>query len=146
MLDGAAPLPGARELVEALVGRTPIAVASNSPETFVRAALEAAGLAAAFTTVVTADQVAEAKPAPDTYLAACDRLGAGPARSVALEDSPTGVAAARAAGLYVVGVPSLPGVVLEADLVAESLAHPDVHVAVGLAGVVTPLPSGRTVL
>lgn len=133
MLAGAEPRPGAGELVAALRGRTPIGVASNSPESFVRAALEAAGLSGAFAAVVTADQVAEAKPAPDTYLEACRRLRAAPSRSVALEDSPTGVAAARAAGLYVVGVPSLPGVVLDADLVASSLADQAVAAALGLA-------------
>jgi beta-phosphoglucomutase-like phosphatase (HAD superfamily) len=86
--------------------------------------------------------VPEAKPAPDTYLEACRRLGAPPAQSVGLEDSPTGVAAARAAGLYVVGVPSLAGVVLDADLLAGSLAESAVHAALGLVGDAAPLPSG----
>jgi beta-phosphoglucomutase-like phosphatase (HAD superfamily) len=46
---------------------------------------------------------------------------------VALEDSSTGVAAARAAGAFVIGIPSLDGIVLDgADLVAESLADPRV--------------------
>jgi HAD superfamily hydrolase (TIGR01509 family) len=143
MLAGARPRAGARELVAALRGTTPLAVASNSPEPFVRAALDVARLADAFATVVTADQVAEAKPAPDTYLEACRRLDAAPAQSVALEDSPTGVAAARAAGLYVIGVPSLAGVVLDADLVAPSLADPAVHAAVASAA---PLPTGRKVV
>jgi len=49
-----------------------------------------------------------------------------PTRSVALEDSPPGVAAARAAGLFVVGVPSVVGVELEADAVFDSLADPRV--------------------
>jgi HAD superfamily hydrolase (TIGR01509 family) len=132
ILAGAGPRPGARELVEALDGRCPLAVASNSPESFVRGALRAAGLAGAFPVVVTADQVPEAKPAPDVYLEACRRLGASASSSVALEDSPTGVASARAAGLYVIGVPSLPGLPLEADLVAGSLADPAVHEALGL--------------
>jgi beta-phosphoglucomutase-like phosphatase (HAD superfamily) len=52
---------------------------------------------------------------------------------VALEDSRTGVAAARAAGMTVVGVPSFPGVVLdEAHVVAESLHDPRVAAALGL--------------
>ena len=132
MLDGAEPRPGARGVVEALTGRTPLAVASNSPDSFVRSALAAARLDGAFDAVVTADQVAEAKPAPDTYLEACRRLGAAPPRSVALEDSPTGVAAARAAGMFVIGVPSVAGIVLEADLVAMSLDDAGVRAAVGL--------------
>ena len=72
------------------------------------------------------EDVAEPKPAPDLYLRACELLGAAPARSLALEDSPPGVAAARAAGLYVVGVPSVAGVELEADAVFGSLADPGV--------------------
>jgi beta-phosphoglucomutase-like phosphatase (HAD superfamily) len=67
--------------------------------------------------------VAAPKPAPDPYLEACRRLGVEPGpRVIALEDSPTGVAAARAAGLTVIGIPSVAGVALEeADHLAESL-------------------------
>jgi beta-phosphoglucomutase-like phosphatase (HAD superfamily) len=54
------------------------------------------------------------------------------ARAVALEDSPPGVAAARAAGLLVVGVPSVEGVELAADVVAPSLGDPRVRAALGL--------------
>ena len=73
------------------------------------------------------DDVRRPKPDAEIYLAACERLGCTAARSVALEDSPTGVAAARAAGLYVVGVPSYPGVELDADEVTGSLADPAVR-------------------
>jgi beta-phosphoglucomutase-like phosphatase (HAD superfamily) len=83
--------------------------------------------------VVTADQVAEPKPSPDAYLRACELLGAAPSRSIALEDSPTGVAAARAAGMFVIGIPSFPGVLLdEADLVGRSLTDPRVREALAL--------------
>ena len=94
--------------------------------------MRAAALDGAFAVVVTADQVREAKPAPDVYLEACRRLGASPAEAIALEDSPTGVAAARAAGLYVIGVPSLPGLALDADVVAGSLADGVVLEALGV--------------
>lgn len=118
--QGAAPLRGAREIVSALDGR-PKAVASNSPRELLLTALERGGLVDRFDAIVGADEVAEPKPAPDLYLRACELLGAAPADAVALEDSPTGVAAARAAGLFVIGVPSLPEVELDADLVVESL-------------------------
>jgi beta-phosphoglucomutase-like phosphatase (HAD superfamily) len=67
--------------------------------------------------------VAAPKPAPDPYLEACRRLGIEPGPSVfALEDSPSGVAAAVAAGLTVIGIPSVEGVALdEAHHLAESL-------------------------
>ncbi len=121
---GAPARPGAREIARALRGRgVPVAVASNSPGEFVEAALASAGLRDLFAVVVSADDVTSGKPAPDLYLAACARLGAEPERSVAFEDSRTGVASARAAGLFVVGVPSVPGAVLDADLTYDSLAH-----------------------
>jgi beta-phosphoglucomutase-like phosphatase (HAD superfamily) len=88
----------------------------------VEAVLESAGLAAPFEVVVTAEEVAEPKPAPDVYLHAAELLGSPPGDTVALEDSPPGAAAARAAGMYVIGVPYFADLPLEADLVAASLA------------------------
>jgi len=133
LLEDAVAFPGAPELVAELRGRAPVAVASNTPGRLVRGALACAGVAELFEVVVTADQVAEPKPAPDVYLRACELLGAPPERSIALEDSPTGVAAARAAGMFVIGIPSFPGVELEtADLIGESLTDPRVRAALGL--------------
>jgi len=51
--------------------------------------------------LVTADQVARGKPAPDAYLLAAERLGADPAVCLVLEDAPSGIAAGRAAGMTV---------------------------------------------
>jgi HAD superfamily hydrolase (TIGR01509 family) len=125
-LQGVDPMPGAVELLDALDGR-PVGVASNSPRTFVERTLRAAGLYERFDCVLSADDVERPKPAPDLYVALARGLGADPADCVALEDSATGVAAARAAGAFVIGVPSLEGIVLdEADLVASSLADPRV--------------------
>jgi beta-phosphoglucomutase-like phosphatase (HAD superfamily) len=61
--------------------------------------------AGTFATLVTGDQVSDGKPHPEAYLLAAERLGAEPARCVAIEDSPTGIAAAEAAGCVVVAVP-----------------------------------------
>lgn len=121
---GVEAMVGARELLQALKERgTPIGLVSNSPLVFVRRSLELVGFEDHFDVVLSAHEVAAPKPAPDPYLEACRRLGveAGPA-VIALEDSPTGVAAARAAGLTVIGVPSIEGVALEeAHHLAESL-------------------------
>jgi HAD superfamily hydrolase (TIGR01509 family) len=121
---GVEAMIGARELLGRLRERgTPIGLVSNSPLRFVHRSLELAGFDGRFDVVVSAHEVAAPKPAPDPYLEACRRLGveAGP-RVIALEDSPTGVAAARAAGLTVIGVPSIDGVALdEAHHLAESL-------------------------
>jgi HAD superfamily hydrolase (TIGR01509 family) len=121
---GVEAMVGARELLHALRRRgTPIGLVSNSPLAFVQRSLEIVGFSERFDVVISAHEVAAPKPAPDPYLEACRRLGveAGPA-VIALEDSPTGVAAARAAGLTVIGVPSIDGVELaEAHEIAVSL-------------------------
>lgn len=124
-------MPGARELVERLHGRLPLGVASNSPRDIVEAALSKAGFEGAFELVLGCDDVRHPKPHPEIYLTACERLGAIPGRSTAFEDSPPGVTAALAAGLYVIGVPSEPHVSLGAHQVARALDHPSVLATLG---------------
>lgn len=125
-LRGVDPMPGAVELLDALDGM-PVGVASNSPRAFVERTLEVSGLRDRFGCVLSSQDVEHPKPAPDLYVELARALGADPSACVALEDSPTGVAAARAAGAFVIGVPSLEGIVLDgADLVADSLADPRV--------------------
>ena len=108
-------------------------MATNSSPAFVARALGVSGLASRFAVVRSAHEVARPKPAPDVYLAACAALGADPSRSVGLEDTATGIAAVRAAGMFAIGVPSFGGVTLdEANLVASSLADPALYAALGL--------------
>jgi len=117
--------PGAIELVERLRA-TPgvrIGLATNSPRFLADAALATAGLADAFDAIVTSDDVDRYKPAPDIYLEACRRLGVDPAHALALEDTPSGIAAAKAAGLTCIAVPqSAETDVSAADRVIDSLA------------------------
>jgi HAD superfamily hydrolase (TIGR01509 family) len=132
---GVEAMIGARELLHRLkqLG-TPIGLVSNSPLRFVLRSLEIAGFHDRFEVVLSAHEVAAPKPSPEPYLEACRRLGVQPTPSVvALEDSPTGVAAARAAGLTVIGVPSLEGIVLEeAHHIAESLLDDVIAQRLGL--------------
>lgn len=93
---------GARELLAALHGRVPLAVATNSRRRLAKLALSGNGLDVVLDTVVTADDVGAHKPAPDPYLTACERIGARPRRTVGIEDSPPGIASAKSAGLWVV--------------------------------------------
>ena len=134
---GVEAMVGARELLRSLRARgTPIGLVSNSPLRFLRRSLEIVGFEDLFDVVISAHEVAAPKPAPDSYLEACRRLGvrAGPA-VVALEDSPTGVAAARAAGLTVIGVPSIEGVALdEAHHLADSLLDDVIARRLALSG------------
>ena len=133
--NGVDAMVGARELLAELESREmPLALVSNSPRAFIELALSIGDLEHHFTVTVSGHEVPAPKPAPDAYVEACRRLGVEPARGVvALEDSPTGVAAARAAGLTVVGIPSLPGIELpEAHLQAHSLEDDRVLDALGL--------------
>jgi len=114
--------PGAIELVDRLRGRVPLALASNSGRQIVDTALATARLTEAFDAIVTADDVKDGKPAPDIYLLACERLGVRPEDSLALEDTPSGIAAAKAAGLACIAVPQFAETdVSEADRVIDSL-------------------------
>ena len=134
-LLGSAPRPGALELIAALreVG-IPMALASNSPRMLVDRALTTGGIdPATFVTMLTADDVSNPKPAPEIYLAAVAALGTQPERTLVLEDSPTGVTAAVAAGCYTIAVPSLDGVDLgAAELIVDSLAAVEIMQALGL--------------
>ena len=133
---GVPPRPGALELLRAVrVAGVPVGLASNSSREFVDRALAVAQLAnGQFDVVLSADDVDAPKPAPDLYLAACAALGAAPERAAALEDSPPGVASARAAGMYVIAVPYFPDTIIEgASLGAHSLTDPRVAAALGVA-------------
>jgi HAD superfamily hydrolase (TIGR01509 family) len=134
-LAGVEPRPGALMLLERLSDAgVPVAVASNSQREFVQRTLGGAGLLdGRFATVVSVEDIADPKPAPDIYLEACRRLGAVPGACAALEDSITGVTAAAAAGMYVIGVPYFAGSQLPgSDLLVDSLADPAVLAALGL--------------
>ena len=116
--------PGAVELVDRLraVGGIRLGLASNSPRYLVDDALATSGLADAFDAIVTADDVEHAKPAPDIYRLVCARLGVSPSEALALEDSASGVTAAKAAGLTCIAVPMFAETdVSAADAVVDSL-------------------------
>lgn len=133
---GLDPMPGARELVAALrAGGTPIALVSNSPQRFMERALTLVEMEGQFGALVSGHEVAAPKPAPDPYLEACRQLGVEPsAHVIVLEDSPTGVEAGLAAGLTVIGIPSVPGLALErAHMTVASLQDASLVERLGLA-------------
>jgi HAD superfamily hydrolase (TIGR01509 family) len=120
-------VPGAPAAAAAIATRVPTAIASSAHPAVIRAAVAAAGLGSVFATIVSSDDVARGKPAPDVYLEAARRLGVAPAACLVIEDSRNGVLAGRAAGMRVVLVPNAsvppgPGVAEIADAVLERLA------------------------
>ena len=103
--EGAVPrIPGIVELLAHLRSRgVPLAVASSSAGPVVRSVLRHTGLRELFGVVVSADEVARSKPAPDIFLFAAERLGLHPRGCLVVEDSENGVAAAKAAGMLCLG-------------------------------------------
>lgn len=140
---GAEAMPGAVSLVRELHGRRPLAVASSSPRETVEEHLQQLRIADAFDAVLGGNDVPCPKPAPDIYAIACQRLAVAPANAIAIEDSPTGAAAATAAGLYVIGIPSTPHLHLDVDQQAASLTDANVRAALGLPTKATARSSAR---
>jgi HAD superfamily hydrolase (TIGR01509 family) len=124
------PMPGLRPALARLAGAgLPLAVASSGTRAYVEHVLAGLGVADAFAAVVSGEEVADGKPAPDVYLLAAERLGADPADCVAVEDAPHGIAAARAAGMRVVAVPHARTKAL--DLSRADKVVPDLEAAAG---------------
>jgi HAD superfamily hydrolase (TIGR01509 family) len=90
---------------ESLRGKVPMAIASGGTRMVIEKILQAVGISDWFDEVVTADDVTEGKPAPDVFLHAARLLGVRPAKCLALEDAPSGILAARRAGMQVLAVP-----------------------------------------
>jgi HAD superfamily hydrolase (TIGR01509 family) len=126
--EGAPPIDGAIETVRRIADSRPVAVASSAHRAVIDAALAATGLVDVFQVVVSSDEVASGKPAPDVYLETARRLGVDPGECIVIEDSYNGVVAAQAAGMTVVlvpnaSVPPAPGTTEIADLVLASIAE-----------------------
>jgi HAD superfamily hydrolase (TIGR01509 family) len=98
--------PGARELLVALQkAGVPAALVTSTRRHLTEIALDTVGREY-FAATVCGDEVRRPKPHPDPYLRAADLIGVEPARCVAIEDSPIGIASAEAAGCVVVAVPN----------------------------------------
>ena len=139
--DGVPLIDGAIEAVRRIATGRSVALASSAHRDVIDAALAATGLAGVFGVVISSDEVAHGKPAPDVYLEAARRLDIEARACLVVEDSINGVRAARAAGMTVVLVPnaSVPpaaGAIELADVVLARLADLDpaaVWAAIGRA-------------
>jgi HAD superfamily hydrolase (TIGR01509 family) len=99
-------IDGAVEAVRRLAPHFSLGVASSSNRPLIETVLDRADIADLFDAVVSSEEVAAGKPAPDVYLEAARRLGVAPGRAAAIEDSSNGLRAAHAAGMRVVAVPN----------------------------------------
>ena len=96
-------VPGVRRFLQHAAG-APLGLASNAERPNIDFVLDGADLRPFFQVIVDGAQVEHAKPAPDIYLLAARELGVEPRNCIVFEDSPVGIAAARAAGARVVGL------------------------------------------
>jgi HAD superfamily hydrolase (TIGR01509 family) len=121
-------IAGAREAVQRLARRWPLAVASSSNRPLIDLVLEYSGLASLFHATVSSEEVTHGKPAPDVYLEAAERLAIDPRRGAAIEDSGNGIRSAHSAGMRVVAIPRPdyppePSALTLADVVLGSIAE-----------------------
>jgi HAD superfamily hydrolase (TIGR01509 family) len=93
------------EFAKSLRGRVPMAVASGSTRRVIEMTLQRLGVSDWFDEVVTSEDVAEGKPAPDVFLHAAKLLGVTPMKCLVLEDAPAGILAAQRAGMQVLTIP-----------------------------------------
>lgn len=91
---------------ERLRGKVPMAIATGGSRMVIEKTLKIVGISDWFDEVVTADDVAEGKPAPDIFLRAAKLLGVSPSKCLALEDAPAGILSAQRAGMQVIEIPS----------------------------------------
>ena len=119
-------IPGAPDAVRRIAGQVPVAIASSAHRAVIDAAVDALGLHGVFSAIVSADEVAHGKPAPDVYLRAAEMLDVAPARCLVVEDSLNGVRAGMDAGMFVVLVPnpSVPPGDGARELADRVIAHP----------------------
>ena len=108
---GVAPYPGVVELIASINGTLPLALCSGALRCDILPILEGLGLSDAFDVMVTAEEVSASKPDPASYALAVGRLAAVfpdqeiiPARCIAIEDTPAGIASATGAGIPVIAV------------------------------------------
>ncbi len=142
--DGIEPLPGAARAIDVLAdggAGVRVAIATSCTRPLAEARLAATGLRRP-EVVVTVDDVARGKPAPDPFLEAARRLGTDPVGCLVVEDAPSGLRAARSAGCATLAVTTTtPRHVLlshgDADAVVDTLA--DVRFVVGDSGAVVEL-------
>ncbi|HXL72673.1 MAG TPA: HAD-IA family hydrolase, partial [bacterium] len=126
IIDSLEPRPGVLSYMsDAQKLRLPLALASSSDQNWVMSHLSRLNLAEHFHSIRTSNDVEKVKPDPELYQLTLTTMGVKPHRAVAFEDSPNGIKAAKAAGIFTVAVPNsvtrqLP--IGEADLRIESMA------------------------
>ncbi|MEV7771673.1 HAD-IA family hydrolase [Kitasatospora sp. NPDC086791] len=127
--EGVVPVPGATAFLAALTG-LPHALVTSADQPLARVRMDAAGLPLP-PVLITAESVGASKPDPEGFLKGAAAVGFTPADCLAFEDSGAGIAAARAAGIRVVGIGP-----------RATAHHPDAHADDLTTVTITPTPDG----
>lgn len=132
--SGTVLYPGAAACVRRLALRFPLAIASGSLRDEILTILHGEGLSSVFSTVVSANDVARSKPAPDPYLKAAAGLGLDPRHCVAIEDSHWGLTSARTAGMRTIALTtSSPAArLVEANVMLERVDQVTIDIVLGV--------------
>ena len=134
---------GARKLLEyGKVNGYRMAIATSSRKEYALKNLKAAKIYDFFDAGVFGDMVQHAKPDPEIYLKACDRIGAYPANCIALEDAPAGIRAAYAAGMKPIMIPDLVAPTPE----IEALLYGTCDTLLGVIGILEKLKSRKRMI
>ncbi len=140
LAENAVALPGAKKLLAALhAAGYRQALGSSAPPANLEAIISLLGIASFLNAIVSGEQVAHGKPAPDIFLAAAERLQISPAHCLVIEDAPAGVAAAHAGGMRCLAVrragqPDAPGLDA-ADAIVDALTDASVALVDRLLGI-----------
>jgi|SRR5271157_6330884 len=118
-------VPGVRNFLDRY-RHVPMAVASDAEPANVALILDSGGLRRYFPVVLDGGQVRNPKPHPEIYLRAADLLETRPADCIVFEDSHSGVAAARAAGMRVIGICTTYGYLPDTDLTVDNFSSGDI--------------------
>lgn len=102
--DQLQPYPGVASVIRELSRSTALALVTGSLRAEAEVALKACGIEDLFDVIIAAEDVSKSKPDPEGYQQAVRRLGLTPSECVIVEDSPSGIAAANAAGIAVIAV------------------------------------------
>lgn len=100
------PMPGLEDILRVFHPRIKLAVATGAPREFLDIVVDSLNIRGKFEVLTSSDEIGRGKPDPEIYIKTCRRLGVGTAQCVVLEDSANGVLAGKAAGCYVIAVPS----------------------------------------
>ena len=122
---GVPPMPGARDALERLGRKRPLAVVTNTVRADAAIITGHLGIDALLRAVIVREDYARSKPAPDSYLTAAAALGLSPSECVVVEDTARGLGAGLAAGMRVIAVPS--DLTFDNDFMGAVCRLPDLH-------------------